>query len=519
LTTPNQTNLDDLIGNVPLSVEAFRTEVRRRARESMAREAHEHKTEIRERCRSFHAYVKEAWKVLEPETKFSDNWHLQLLCDHLEAVTRGEITRLLVNVWPGSMKSLIVSVFWPSWEWGPAGRPGLRYVSTSFNDGPVNRDTRKTRDLILSEWYRTLWPEIVLNRRGETSFSNTGTGNREGVAFGSLTSQRGDRLIVDDPHSVKTAESEVERSETCRLFREGAVNRLNDQERSAIVVIMQRLHQDDLSGEITKHPVWGYVHVVLPMEFEPERAYHSKWGSDPRTVRGELADPKRFSLEQVIKLQESGDYFWAGQYQQRPAPREGGMFKIPEDWATSLVVPNAPSGGSITVSGWDIAGSKRKTSPYSVRCKMKRVNGDTYVLHVARRRTNPSELNTMVKDTVTDDGEDVLHSLPQDPGAVGKMVKWNWAALLAGFNFKITPETGDKETRAEPYAAQWNVGRVFLVRGDWNGDYIEELRNFPAGSYKDQVDASSRAFGELVRIGDDDGLSMAKPIIPSREDA
>lgn len=517
------TNLDPerLTAALPLSLEAWRVETRHRQLEELAEEARTHKEELREKCRSLHEFVKAAWRVLEPETKFSDNWHIILICNHLEAVTRGEITRLLINIWPGSMKSLIVSVLWPAWEWGPAGRPGLRTVSTAFNDKPVNRDTTKTRDLILSEWYQTLWPEVALKKKGETSFTNTSTGGRIGIAFGSLTSQRGDRLIIDDPHSTETAESEVERSNTTRKFREGAVNRLNDQARSAIVIIMQRLHMDDLSGEVMKHPLWGYVHIVLPMEFEPERAYHSKWGSDPRTVRGELADPERFPRTEVDKLKESGDYFWAGQYQQRPAPREGGMFKIPEDWAAAVAqggrIVEAAPGGGVTVGAWDIAGSKRKTSPYTVRALMKRINGDYFILHVDRRRTSPSELNAMVKTSCEADALDypqIIQSLPQDPGAVGKVVKWNWADLLAGLNFKITPETGDKETRAEPFAAQWNVGRVFLVRGPWNDAYIEELRNFPAGSYKDQVDASSRGFGELVRLGKEEGPGVAAPRIP-----
>ena len=481
----------------------------------MAAEARAHTEELRARCKSLHEFVKAAWAVLEPEATFADNWHVQLICAHLEAVTRGEINRLLINVWPGSMKSLLVSVFWPAWEWGPAGKPSYRYISTSFNDGPVNRDTRKTRDLILSEWYQTLWPDVELTRRGETSFANTSTGSREGVAFGSLTSQRGDRLIIDDPHSTETAESDVERLNTTRRFREGAVNRLNDQARSAIVVIMQRLHQQDLSGVISE--MGGYVHVVLPMEFERERAYHSEWGSDPRKKEGELADPTRFPREVVDDLKKSGDYFWAGQYQQRPAPREGGLFKIPEDWQTSMVVPACPDGGR-TVGGWDFAGSKRKKSPYSVRAKMTRVRGAIYIRHVDRRQTLPHELDQMIEEVVREDGRGCAQSLPQDPGQAGKSQKWRIAEQLEGFDFRVTPETGDKETRAEPFAAQWNVGRVFLVQGPWNSAYIEELRNFPAGTFKDQVDASSRAFGELVRLGEDDGLTVGAPIIPKSAD-
>lgn len=468
----------------------------------MERKAAKNSAEIKARCQSLHEFVKEAWPLLEPEQPFSDNWHIRLICDHLEAVTAGQITRLLINVWPGSMKSLIVSVFWPAWEWGPKGRRSLRYLSTAFNETPTTRDSRKTRDLILSGWYQTLWSDVKLVRWGETSFANKDTGSREGIPFGSLTSQRGDRLIIDDPHSTETAESDAERLRTTRKFREGAVNRLNDQRRSAIVVIMQRLHQDDLSGVIMRHYP-EFVHVVLPMEFEPARAYRSRWGSDPRTTEGGLADPKRFPPSTIAELKQSGDYFWAGQYQQRPAPRGGGLFHIPENWSVpaaegGMVVEACPH-GSVTVGGWDLAGTKRKTSPYSVRVKITEAAGAYYIRHVARRRTRPEELDEMLVEIATDDGLTTVQSIPQDPGQAGKHQVNAFAKLLVGFEFRFSTETGDKEFRARPFAAQWNAGRVFLVRGDWNDDFVDELRNFPAGSFKDQVDATSRAFAELIK--------------------
>src|SRR3990167_1338178 len=173
---------------------------------------------IRRECESLAGFIREAWHVVEPETKLVWNWHLDALCAHLEAITHGRITRLLVNVPPGTSKSLIVSVMWQAWEWGPAGLSSLRYLATAYNDGPVKRDTRKCRDLILSEWYRALWPDVLLIRAGETSFANSATGTREGLAFGSMTSQRGDRLIIDDPHSTESAESEVERQTTTPKF-------------------------------------------------------------------------------------------------------------------------------------------------------------------------------------------------------------------------------------------------------------------------------------------------------------
>ena len=117
-----------------------------------------HADQIRENCRTLKGFVREAWHVVEPQALYVPGWHIDAICAHLEAVTHGQITRLLVNVPPGSAKSLLVSVLWPAWEWGPAGLPSLRYLATAYNEQPVKRDTRKMRDLVESEWFQTLWP-------------------------------------------------------------------------------------------------------------------------------------------------------------------------------------------------------------------------------------------------------------------------------------------------------------------------------------------------------------------------
>jgi hypothetical protein len=267
---------------------AIQAEKQRRAKAKIRAELAKDLDGIRARCQTLAGFVREAWPILEPTATYVHNWHIDVVCRHLEAVTNGRITRLLINVPPGTMKSLLVSVLWPAWEWGPKGRRSLRYLATSFNDGPVKRDTRKCRDLILSEWYQTLWPEVRLTRTAELSFANSDTGTREGVPFGSLTSQRGDRLMIDDPHSVLTVESDTQRDETTRLFRERAIFSINDPQLSAIVVIMQRLHEMDISGVIIARQM-GFVHLRLPMRFEAYDPCSTILGpADPRTEPGEL---------------------------------------------------------------------------------------------------------------------------------------------------------------------------------------------------------------------------------------
>lgn len=480
-----------------MMMRAIRAEEARRAADRESERIAKDAERIRARCQTLAGFVREAWHVLEPRATYIHGWHIDAICQHLEAVTDGRVNRLLINVPPGSSKSLLVSVMWQAWEWGPRGLASMRYLTTSFNDGPVKRDTRKCRDLMLSDWYKSLWPEVELNRTGETSFSNTATGTREGVPFGSLTSQRGDRLVIDDPHSTETAESAADRLATTRKFREGAQNRLNDQEKSAIVVIMQRLHEEDVSGVIAEVGM-EYVRLMLPMEFEPERVCTTAIGfTDPRKAEGELLDPVRFPRDAVEKLKrDMGSYAYAGQYQQRPAPRSGGMFQRGD----FEIVDAVPAGGK-RCRAWDFAASKEKPGKqpdWTVGLRMRYVAGIFYIEHVERGRWSPNEVEKTLKNTASQDGIGVVVRMPQDPGAAGKADSETKIKLLAGYSLKVLTVSGEKSLRATPAAAQAEAGNVKILRGSWNATFLDEVCTFPSGQFDDQVDAFADALNELA---------------------
>lgn len=455
--------------------------------------------------------------MLEPDTKLVWGWHLDAICEHLEAITFGTFrkmglrNRLLINVPPGSSKSMIVSVMWQAWEWSlstdDAGIEGPylghRFLSTSYNGDPVKRDIMKCRDLLISDWYRTNFPHVKLRQKGDTKFTNWRTGNRVGSAFGSLTSKRGDRFILDDPHSTELAESETERDNTTRKFREGALNRLNDQEESAIVIIMQRLHAKDISG-IVLSKLTGYIHLNLPMEFEPERKCKTPIFEDPRTKLGELLDPVRFPQESVDLLKiEMGSYAWAGQYQQRPSPREGGLFK--RAWFTDKGLRVAPL-GTKWVRGWDLGASAQQQSDPTAGVKMGRTPDGKFIIgHAIVTREEGNEVRKVIKGAAETDGKACQIDLPQDPGQAGKVQAKDYVSFLAGYIIRTSPEVGDKVTRAEPFSVQCEAGNVYyLLNSDgtpppWLEPYIDELCAFPGGAeHDDQVDASSRAFNRLL---------------------
>jgi predicted phage terminase large subunit-like protein len=451
------------------------------------------------RCASLVGFIREAWHVVEPGNDYAHGWHIDAIADHLTAVTPGQITRLLINIPPGTMKSLLCSVLWPAWEWGPAAMPYLRYFTTSYKDTYVERDARRMRDLVMSEWYQDRWGDSVqLTRTGEASFENTATGWREGVPFKSMTGGRGHRVIIDDPHSTESAESDADRAKAIRTFRESVPTRLVEPKTSAIVVIMQRLHQSDIAGvAIDLH--LGYEHLMLPMEFEPDRRCMTSIGfKDPRTYDGELLFPERFPREVVERDKKAmGSFATAGQFQQRPALREGGLFKR----AWFKIVKAVPA-GTREVRYWDLAATAEQlsaTAAYTVGLKLgKQPSGRLIVTDVNRLRAEGMGVRTMIRDTAKADGKIVEIGLPIDPGQAGKSQAQDMVLMLAGYVVHAIRETGDKITRAEPVAAQAEAGNLDLLEADWNEAFIEECCSFPASTFKDQVDALSGAFSRLI---------------------
>jgi predicted phage terminase large subunit-like protein len=439
--------------------------------------------------------VRQAWSVLEPTQPYVHGWHIDAICEHLEAVTEGEIIRLLINVPPGFSKSLTTAVFWPAWEWGPRNKPATRYLGSSYSETYATRDSRRMLMLVASEWYQERWGERVqLTKTGESRFENTAMGWREAVPFSRLTGGRGDRVILDDPHSTESADSEAERLRAVRTFREGVPTRLNNPDRSAIIVIMQRLHERDVSGEILANDL-GYEHLMLPMEFEPERACHTILGFvDPRTEDGELLFPGRFPREVVDRDKKAmTPYAVAGQFQQRPAPREGGMFK--RSWFP--IVDAAPAVAT-RVRAWDLAASHLK-GDWTAGVRMSRdAAGIFYVEHVERLRGEGNEVERSIVTLAGQDPKVTKVRLPQDPGQAGKSQAQYLVRQLAGHTVVVKPPTGSKTVRADPFASQAAASNVRLVRGPWNEAFLNEIEVFPAGAHDDQVDAAADAFNELA---------------------
>lgn len=311
-------------------------------------------------------------------------------CDVLMAISDGDMTRVSINVPPGSTKSTLLNVLWPAWEWGPCNRPALRYMSVSYSTDVPVRDNLRFARILKHPVYQSCWGDRVkITREGAEWVGNDKTGFKMVTSTsGGTTGFRGDRLLLDDLNNPVNVESDIVRASTNKFIREVMPDRLNDLKRSAIVNLQQRTHENDATGTLIEHGQ-GYQYVCVPMEFDPLRICrvvlrHDDFGNpervwvDPRALdehgrqlrglslnergepkvvdgspmamaAGESCWPERFDEEATAKLKlEKGDYAWSAQYQQIPGVRGGAIIK--RDWWKLWQGADYPELGTVVVS-------------------------------------------------------------------------------------------------------------------------------------------------------------------------
>lgn len=459
----------------------------------------------RELCRrSLAEFAKRAWKVLEPAAELKWGWALDAICLHLEAVTNGDITRLLMNVPPGSMKSLLTGVIWPAWEWGPRNMPEMRFVGTAHEEQLAIRDSRRCRDLIKSEWYQGLWTvELATDLDGKREFGNKNKGIRQARSFTSMTGVRGDRVILDDPISADNANSAAKLEQARIAFTETLPTRVNS-EKSAIVVIMQRLNEKDVSGVILDMGL-PYVHLRIPMRFEPEYRCTTAIGwQDPRTEEGELMFPERFGEDQVKELETTlGSYGAAGQLQQRPSPRGGGI--INTAWFSYWLNLPALEFRFITV---DTAQKTAEQNDYTVmQCWGRSVVGKAVKIDQIRGKWEAPELLVQARafwlkqlnDKRTQCQSATLRGLYVEDKVSGTGLIQT--LRREGLPVIAVQRSKDKISRGYDAAPFIESGNVALQQdAPWLSDFLSEVSAFPAGAHDDQLDPMFDAINLVQRM-------------------
>ncbi len=447
--------------------------------------------------------------------RYIHNWHMDAICDHLEAVSSGQILKLVINIPPRFAKSLILSVFWPMWEWST--KPSMKWIYSSYAANLAIRDSIKCKDLIQSEFYQELFGNrFSLTVEHQEKLMNNRHGSRFATSVGGgATGEGGDRIVTDDPHKIEEIESDIMRQAVIDWWDQTMNTRLNDPKKSARVIVMQRLHEDDLSGHVLSQNL-GYVHLKLPMEFDasakrywtPVIWKNPKTGvveqfTDPRTEEGELLFPARFGPREVQDLKDTlKEYGYASKYQQIPVPKGGAMFH--RAWFADHVDEFSPIDIARCIRYWDKAGTAGGGA-YTVGCRMVITHDRrVYVEDIVRDQLADYDRENLILQTAIFDRRTRPQTeiwIEQEPGSGGKDAAAATIRNLAGFYVQAERPSGDKLARASPYAAYCKAGNVYLVRADWNEPYLKELEFFPRGKYKDQVDASAGAFNKLFGAG------------------
>jgi predicted phage terminase large subunit-like protein len=458
-------------------------------------------------------FVRQAWPMVEPSTPFVPGWHIDAIIEHLEAVAHGQIRNLLINVPPRHMKSLLVAVFWPAWEW--IGWPERRWLFSSYAAQLSIRDSVKCRRLIESPWYRQRWRDrfaLTSDQNTKGRFDNNRSGYRLSTSVGGAATGEGrDRIVCDDPHNVQEAESDAIRKGALDWWDVVMSTRVNDPKTTAKVIVMQRCHQQDLSGHLLEQG--GWEHLCLPAEYEGPSCMTSIGWTDPRTEHGELLWQERFGPREIEALKVSlGSYAAAGQLQQRPAPSGGGIFKrhwfryfqprgmslppvivrLPDGTQTSIPAIEVPRRVDETIQSWDCAFKDLETSDYVVGQVWGRLGSLFFLGHQVRARMDfPATMNAV---------RDVSASWP---AALAKLIedKANGSAVIQMLSREIpgilpVNPSGGKIARAAAVSPLIEAGNVYLphpLYAPWVNDFIEECAAFPNGAHDDQVDAMTQA--------------------------
>lgn len=477
-----------------------------------------------ERCRrSLFYFIQEFWDEIIREDPVY-NWHIPYLCTELEKVAyrvmaqQPKLYDLIINIPPGTTKSTIMAQMFPAWVWIarlPEDHPAkkgvipfqttgahCRFITGSYSSALSLEHAEYSRDILKSDKFRLYFPEVEIrhDKDMKSNYKNTKGGTRFSTSVGAtVTGTHGHFIIIDDPLNPGQAVSDTERDSANRWIDTTLSTRKVNKEITPTILIMQRLHQDDPTGHLLNKKDKKIRHICLP----GDTVYDVKPKKLKRKYKKGLLDPSRLNRKVLLEMHtDLGSYGYAGQVGQDPRPREGGMFQ--REWFE--IVDAAPAGGVGPVRGWDFAGTsefeakKQSSNPaYTAGVKTKLVDGIFYIEHVTRFRGSPGAVRKALLNTASQDGKGVLIDGPQDPGQAGKAQAQDFAAYLAGYNVRFSPESGDKVLRAEPFSAQCEAGNVKLVRGRWNEDYLDESEFFPNG-FKDQIDAAARAFRRLLKM-------------------
>jgi predicted phage terminase large subunit-like protein len=452
-------------------------------------------------CRdSLAAFFRASWHVLEQSTELVWNWHLQAMCDHVQALLEGKLAKrnLLSNVPPGSAKSRIVSVAAPAWMW--IRKPTWRAIFASGNPRVATRDSIYCRQLIESPWYRRTFGirwTLADDQNAKLMYSNSTGGFRQALTAGQRTTgDRADSLFVDDPLDAVDAYSESALDSIIEWWGQAFANRLSDLRTGTRAIIMQRLHEKDLAGHVLARERDHWELLRIPMLWEESQRITTSIGwTDPRTMDGALMFPERFPAD-VIDLERLrlGSAGFAGQHQQRPASVTGEIFKVGKfGWYK----PSDPLPAfQMRCQSWDTAFKAKQESDYSVGFELAKTDRHIFVLDRARGQFPYPELKEWISRWGAKSRPNAV--LIEDAASGQSVIQ----ELKATTSLPITPmrPDGDKTSRAHSVVPTYESGVILLPEGaPWVSEFLAELHAFPRAAHDDQVDSFVQGIRWLIQ--------------------
>ncbi len=479
---------------------------------------------------SLYDFFKQAWPVIEGNAQFTDSWHIQAIAEHLEAAFERKIKNLLINIPPRTGKTSLISIAFPAWVW--IHNPEEKFMYASYSGSLGLEHSLKCRRLIESEWYKSRWGGICnlsKDQKAKGYFENSRGGYRISTSVGGSNTGRGAScLIADDPNSAQEGTSEIKRATANSWWDQVWSTRLNNPKKDVKIVVQQRIHENDITGHIINNDTADeWVKLILPMEFEEKRRARTivlpttegQIWEDPRAKEGQLLCPDRFSEKEINNYkQDLGSYGFAGQFQQRPAPEEGGIIK--KGWFQRWKDATPPD-IEFVLQSWDTALTAKEMSAYSACTTWGVFYDHNYIENVIllsmwRDRVEYPELREMTKRLYFDYRDTGKERNPQFKGRSPDMCLIEAKASgdpliqdLAAAGVRAIPfvpnKYGDKIQRVRLITPLIEGGRVWLPARPpkydkllpYADDFIEAVSCFPNSESRDLVDTMTQALLKL----------------------
>src|ERR1700681_3602499 len=465
-------------------------------------------------------YIRHAWHVVEPSTVYLENWHIDLIAEYLEAVTAGQIKRLLINMPPRYAKSTCVSIMWPTWVWArepfddhphnPALEgPGTKWIFASYADELRTKHSLDRRKMLQSEWYRSRWPkpaELTSDQNVKTLFTNSSGGQMFATTMtGAGTGLGGNAIVIDDPHKTKEESTSAELKAQVAVYGDTFSTRHDDKKQGVTVIVMQRINDLDLSAHVLATAEEEYVHLKIEAEATAHQVF--SFPRSPRVFTREPGDLLWESREGPIEIRRQkavmGRWKYAAQYQQDPIPEGGAIFQ--REWFSHRFHRDPDTGIPLgaklrmVIQSWDTAAKKKESNDYWACTTWGRVVGEDARIRMLDRTMDRMEYvegRQKVKDQYAKGHPTrVLVEDSSSGTAIVSDLRTTGIPLLP-----ISPAGSDKEANARAVSPMFESGMILLPEGaQWIDDYVESMTRFPKGQHDDDVDSTSQALNYLRR--------------------